>query len=58
LTAVNYSANAAREAASEVREIRNQFEAEFELTRDDLAVKTRKQLPPTTAGDDSQTGAA
>lgn len=36
LTAVNYAANAAREAASEVREARLKFEKEFELTREDL----------------------
>lgn len=37
LTAVNYAANAAREAASEVREARIKFEAEYELAREDLA---------------------
>lgn len=37
LTAVNYAANAAREAASEVKQVRLQFEREYELTRDDLA---------------------
>ena len=36
LTAVNYAANAAREAASEVREARSRFELAYELTRDDL----------------------
>ncbi len=40
LTAVNYAANAAREAASEVREARVRFEQTFELTRDDLVTAT------------------
>lgn len=43
LTAVNYAANAAREAASEVRETRIKFEEEFELTRDDLSAHPFKR---------------
>jgi hypothetical protein len=44
LTAVNYAANAAREAASEVRESRARFELEYELERDDLIPgRPRKQ---------------
>lgn len=39
LTAVNYAANAAREAASEVRDARIRFEEEYELERDDLSSK-------------------
>lgn len=39
LTAVNYAANAAREAASEVRQARIRFEEEYELVRDDLSAK-------------------
>lgn len=42
LTAVNYAANAAREAASEVREARIKFEEEYELEREDLAAGTIK----------------
>ena len=37
LTAVNYAANAAREAAREVRGARTSFEEEYELVRDDLS---------------------
>ena len=44
-TAVNYAANAARETASEVREVRRSFETEFELTRDDLAASKPQQHP-------------
>lgn len=40
LTAVNYAANAAREAASEVRQTRLKFEEEYELERDDLAASS------------------
>jgi hypothetical protein len=36
LSAVNYAANAAREAANEVRDARVRFEALFELQREDL----------------------
>ncbi len=39
LTAVNYAANAAREAASEVKQARVRFEEAYELTRDDLATR-------------------
>lgn len=37
LTAVNYAANAAREAASEVRQVRLRFEEMYELTREHLS---------------------
>lgn len=48
LTAVNYAANAAREAANEVRDARHRFEEEFELTREDLVsaqARSNKQPP-------------
>lgn len=36
LSAVNYSANAAREAANEVRDSRKRFELSLEISREDL----------------------
>ncbi len=45
LTAVNYAANAAREAASEVREARIKFEDEYELAREDLAASHVSREP-------------
>lgn len=45
MTAVNYAANAAREAASEVRQARTRFEQEFELERDDLSTEPREHAP-------------
>ncbi len=57
LTAVNYAANAAREAASEVREIRIKFEQEFELTRDDLAAGHLERAPEASeSGDEEDAG--
>jgi hypothetical protein len=38
LSAVNHAANAAREAASDVRDARARFEATYELVREDLAL--------------------
>lgn len=56
LTAVNYAANAAREAASEVREARIMFEHAFELTRDDLSAKSAKQKSAQPSGETGEQG--
>ncbi len=59
LTAVNYAANAAREAASEVREARLKFEEEFGLTREDLGAASKNGAADEEAvPDDESTDAA
>ncbi len=61
LTAVNYAANAAREAASEVRDARLRFEEEFELTRDDLvpgAAPAKPAVKPPTNDRENDSSAA
>ena len=62
LSAVNYAANAAREAANEVRDARKRFELAFELERDDLVPglrpKTSEEPEPEVAEEEEDQAAA